>query len=147
MSSEAQTKQPNERLKIAVVSAKEQAIRIQGAIARRAFLGRETCIAGDDLQKWRRAKSELVKTLHCGLAIRDEDIRVRADAEEFKESTVEIWVSPRHVTICSEPYGSQEKDRMVFCALDLPVEVEPTVVNAEVKGPELEIYLSKAHKV
>jgi hypothetical protein len=145
MNSEAGTKRPGEGIKICVVSAEDQATRIQGAIARRAFLTGGASIPGRELQDWRHAKSELVKGLCCGLTIHDGDIWVGTDTEEFKESTIEIWVSSRHATICGNPRGSQEKDTMVFRTLELPVEVEPSAVTATLNGTLLEICFPKAH--
>ena len=133
MSPEAPAKQS---INIAVVSTNDQTSRIQGAVARRAFVRCGACIPGHELEDWRQAESELVSPLSHGLMICDEDIWVGTDVTQFKEGTIEIWVSPRHVTICGESGGGQREkesgpaqgEKLVFRVLHLPIEVEPAAV-------------------
>jgi HSP20 family molecular chaperone IbpA len=150
------TTQSDKGFKIVVVSAKDQMARIQGVITHDALSGTAGSNPDHKLETWRDAKSELVRELRYGMMIRDEDIRVETDTEEFKKGTVEIWVSPRYVTICGEPRswrtgkvvegcGSKKKCKILFRALDLPVDVEPSGVTAKLSGPILEIYFRKAH--
>lgn len=154
MNSETQT---DERLKIAVVSAKDQTVRIQGAIARRAFLRSGGYIPGHELENWRHTKSKFVKALLCGMTIRDQEIWVGTDAGEFEEGTIEIWVSPRHVTICGKLRGSRtgeapsgrasrEIDEIGFRLLELPVEIEPSDVTANFNGSLLEMCFPKRRR-
>jgi HSP20 family molecular chaperone IbpA len=139
----------NEKFKISAVSAKDQLTRVQGTVARHAFL-EEGCSPGHEVEIWRRAKSELVRPLCHAQMIRDNDIWVETDAGEFEEGTLEIMISPRHVTICGKPRnsrigemtkgkGSQSRNEIVFRTLELPVDVEPSTVTAKLNGPILEI--------
>lgn len=153
MSSETSPKQADEKFKISVVSAKDQLTRVQGAVARRAFLG-AACSFGHEVEIWRLAKSELVRPLCHGQVLRDDDLWVETNTVEFEEGTLEILVSPRHVTICGKPRNSrigeatkkkdsQDKIEVVFRTLELPVDVEPSAVTAELNGTILEICFPK----
>ena len=155
MSSETSPKQPDEKFKISVVSANDQLTRVQGTVARHAF-SEAACSRGHEVEIWRRAKSELVRPLCHGQMIRDDDIWVETNTGELEEGTIEILISPRHVTICGKPRnprigevaeekGSQEKNEIVFRTLELPVDVEPSAVTAKLNGPILEICFPKAH--
>ncbi len=97
MSSETPSKHADEKFKISVLSAKDQLTRVQGTVARHAFLG-AACSLGHEVEIWGRAKSELVRPLCHGQMIRDDDIWVETNTGEFEEGTLEILVSPRHVT-------------------------------------------------
>jgi hypothetical protein len=155
MNSDRSSKENENRLKISVVSAKEQLARVQGNVARRAFL-EVPCGVGHEMENWSRAKSELVKPLCHGQVTHEDDISVDTNIGEFEEGTIEILVSPHHVTICGMPQSpgtgemtekeaSQRKNRIVFRTLELPVEVEPSEVTAKLNGPMLEIRFPKAH--
>jgi hypothetical protein len=155
MSSETSPKQADEKFKISVGSAKDQLTRVQGAVARHAF-SKAACSLGHEVEIWHRAKSELVRPLCHGQTIREDDIWVETNTGEFKEGTLEILVSPRHVTICGKPRnprigevteekGSPEKNEIVFRTLELPVDVEPSAVTAKLSGPILEICFPKVH--
>ena len=155
MISETSPKQEDEQFKISLVSAKDQLTRVQGAVARHAFL-EAACGLGHEVESWRRAKSELVTPLCQGQMIRDDDIWVEINTGEFEEGTLEILVSPRRVTICGKPRNprigevtkgkkSQGKNEIVFRTLELPVDVEPSAVTAKLNGPILEICFPKAH--
>ena len=153
MSSETSPKQANEKFKISVVSAKDQLTRVEGTVARRAFLG-AACSFGHEVEIWRLARSELVRPLCHGQVIRDDDIWVETSTVEFEEGTLEILVSPRHVTVCGIPRNprigeveknkdSQKKNEIVFRTLELPVDVEPSAVTAKLNGLILEICFPK----
>jgi HSP20 family molecular chaperone IbpA len=154
MSSEAPAKQSGRALNIAVVSANDQTARMQGAIARRAFSRCGGSVPGHELEDWRQAESELVSSLCHGLLTRDEDLWVGTDVAEFKQGTIEIWVSPRHLTICGESgsgqrekeSGSAQDEKLVFRTLHLPVDVEPAAVTAKLNGSSLEICIPKAYQ-
>jgi hypothetical protein len=153
MSPETSPKHADEKFKISVVSANDQLTRVQGSVARHAFLG-AACSFGHEVEIWGRAKSELVRPLCHGQMIRDDDIWVETNAGEFEEGTLEILVSARHVTICGKPRNSQigeatkgkpsqDKNEIVFRTLELPVDVEPSAVTAKLNGPILEICFPK----
>jgi hypothetical protein len=52
------SKQSGRTFKTAVVSASDQTTRIQGAIARRAFVRAGASIPGYEFEEWRKAESE-----------------------------------------------------------------------------------------
>jgi len=155
MTSEKQTKQSRRKVVIRVVSAKHQTARIQGAIARRAFLYAGDRNLGHELDNWRLAKSELVKPVRCGEMIRDDAILIGIDTGQFAEGTMEVWVSPRHVTISGisrdslmgvvVKAGSQERGTRVFHSLDMAVDIDPSAATAEFNGTILELCFPKAH--
>jgi hypothetical protein len=154
MNSDALPKQVDNKFKISLVSVKDQLTRVQGIVARRAFL-EQPCSVGHEIDNWRRAESELVKPLCHGQMIRNDDIWVETNIGEFEEGTIEILVSSRHVTICgkqrdsrigevTEEKDSQRTNNVVFRTLELPVDVEPSAVAAKLNGPILEICFPKA---
>ncbi len=154
MNSDRLPRQVEKQFKISLVSAKDQLTRVQGIVARRAFL-EQPCGIGHEIENWRRAESELVKPLCYGQMIRNDDIWVETDIGGFEEGTIEILVSPRHVTICgkerdsrigqvTEEKNSQRKNKIVFRTLELPADVEPSAVAAKLSGPILEICFPKA---
>jgi HSP20 family molecular chaperone IbpA len=155
MNSDRLPKQVEKKFKISLVSAKDQLTRVQGIVARRAFL-EQPCGVGREIENWRRAESELVKPLCHGQMVRNDNIWVDTNIGEFEEGTIEILVSPRHVTICgkardsrigqvTEEKDSQRKNKIVFRTLELPIDVEPSAVAAKLNGPILEICFPKAH--
>lgn len=155
MTSEAQTKQSRKKVLIRVVSAKDQMARIQGAIARRAFLHSGDRNLGHELDNWRLAKSELLRPVRCGEMIRDDAILIGIDTGKFAEGTMEVWVSPRQVAISGVSRdsltgvlvkaGSQERGTRIFHSLDMPVDIDPSAVTAEFNGTILELCFPKAH--
>lgn len=155
MSSDGQTKQSRKKAEIRVVSAKDQTARIQGAIARRAFFHAGGRNLGHELDNWRLAKSELLRPARCGEMTRDNAILIGIDIGKFAEGTMEVWVSPRHVTVSgisrdsltagAVNAGTAERGARVFHSLDMPVDIDPSAVAVEFNGTLLEICLPKAH--
>jgi len=150
----AGTKQSGPVLNISVVPANDQTARIQGAIARRAFLPSRPYFPGHELEDWLKAESELVSPLCYGLMTNDEEMLVGTSVAEFKKGTIEIWVSPRLITISGESVGRNEgkqsataqRERLIFRVFRLPVEVEPEAITAELNGSSLELRLPKVHR-
>ena len=73
----------------------------------------------------------------------------------FEEGSIEIWVAPCKMTICGKPredkadahrkhIASHPGGEMIFHALDLPVEIDPSHVTAKFNESSLEIPLRKA---
>ena len=120
-----------DRPKIAIVSAEDQILRRQGAIARLAFVESGSYPPDHELENWLSAESKLIKALSCGMTVRDEDILLGIDAKLFEEGTIEIWVSPELITICGKPRrlvrkvrletGSEGTEEMIFHVLESPV--------------------------
>ena len=147
-------------LKITAVTPSEQLKRMRDVIARRAL---QICEnrryePGHQLEDWRRAESETVRPLNCGYMVLDDKIGLSTDAACFEEGEIEICVEPRRLTICGRKRGCEPGDMaekgtsslngsLIFRALDLPLETEPSQVTARFKGRTLEIDLPKAHEM
>jgi HSP20 family molecular chaperone IbpA len=84
----------------------------------------------------------------------DEEMWVGTSVAEFKRGTIEMWVSPRLITISGENVGRSEgkqsatvqRERLIFRVFRLPVEVEPEAITAELNGSSLELRLPKVHR-
>jgi hypothetical protein len=146
-----------EKLKVVAVNANEQTRRVQEALARRAYeiFDSRGSASWHELEDWRQAESELVRSRCFGQMSLNGALWVGADAGIFEEGTIEIWVAPRQLTICGKPRVDQVDSHrkhivshpggeMIFHALDLPVEVDPSHVTTTFNGPSLEILLRKA---
>ena len=133
-----------------IVAAKpgEQENRLREAIARRAYQLFESqgCSPGHEGEDWRRAESDLVRPLSCGLLARDDRIFVSTDISAFDEGNVEVCVEPRRLSLCGRPRtqdagGACPLREPVYRVLALPVEVDPSRVHARFNGRILEIDL------
>ncbi len=146
-----------EQLKIVAVNASEQTRSVQEAVARRAYEIFESRGAASwhELEDWRQAESELLRPRCFGQMSLNDALWIGADAAIFEVGTIEIWVAPRKMTIWGKPrvtkvdahrkhIGSHPGGQMIFHALDLPVEIDPSHVTAKFNGPSLEILLRKA---
>jgi len=144
-------------LRIAAVSSGGQSKRIRDAIALRAFqiCKSRGCGSGRQVEDWRRAESEILAPLNCGHLVLEGKVWLSTDAACFEKGDIEICVEPRRLTICgtprdyrpsqpSEKCGSGPCKDIVFHALDLPVEIEPSQATARFRGRFLEIDLPKA---
>jgi hypothetical protein len=149
----------DEKLRVVAVNASEQTRRVQAAVARRAYEIFESrgSAPWHELEDWRQAEAELVGPRCSGEMSLDGTLWVGTDACIFEQGTVEIWVAPRKITICGKatvdkveahrkhiapPKGGE----MIFNALDLPVEIDPSHVTAKFNGPFLEILLKKVQE-
>jgi DUF2934 family protein len=146
-----------EEVRVTIMNADEQTRRVQEAVARRAYEIFESrgSASWHELEDWRQAEAELVHPQCSGQMTLDGALWVGTDAAIFEEGTIEIWVAPRQLTICGKPsvdkmdahrkhIGSHLGGEMIFHALDLPVDVDPSHVAAKFNGPFLEILLRKA---
>jgi HSP20 family protein len=145
------------KLKISAVNPNEQAQRIRGVVACRAYQIYESrgSRPGQELQDWRRAESEVVKPLCCGFLTQDAKIWLNTDASFFQPGKIEICVEPRRLAVCGKACARKKETipgsdsavshpDFVFRVLDLPVEVDPSQVAARFRGPILEIELPRA---
>jgi HSP20 family molecular chaperone IbpA len=130
---------------------------VHNSIARRAFeifegSGRWP---GRELDDWLRAESELLHPMHLELAESDSNITVRAEVPGFSTKELEINVEPQRLTVIGKRESKEEtkKGKTVyseFCAneilrvVDLPAQVDPSNVNANLKDGILHIELAKA---
>jgi hypothetical protein len=146
----------HEEPKVVAVNANEQTRRVQEAIARRAYeiFDSRGSASWHELEDWRQAESELLRPRCSGQMSLNDSLWIGADAAIFEEGTIEIWVAPRQLTICGKPCvnkadahrkhtGSHPGGGMIFHALDLPVEINPSRVTAKFNGSSLEILLRK----
>ena len=146
-----------EKPRVVAVTASAQTQRVEEAVARRAYEIFESrgSAPWHELEDWRQAESELVRPRCSGQVNLNGALWIGTDAAIFEEGTTEIWVAPRHLTICGKPrvdksdarrkhIGSHPSRETVFHAFDLPVEIDPSHVTAKFNGWSLEILLKKA---
>jgi Protein of unknown function (DUF2934) len=146
-----------EKLKVVAIGASEQTRRIKEAVARRAYeiFQSRGSSRSNELEDWRQAEAELMRPRCSGQMSIDGTVWVGLDGTIFKDGTVEIWIAPRKMTICGTPrmsnmnaYGKDTgaccRVGMIFHALDLAVEIDPSCVTAKFRGPSLQILLRKA---
>ena len=147
-----------EKPKIVVVDANEQARRIQEAIARRAYeiFERRGSASWHELEDWREAEAELLRPCCSGRMSVDGTLWMGTDAAAFEKDTIEIWVAPHRLTICGKPRAAKESiapvterngscpdGGMIFQAIELNCEIDPSRVTATTNGPCLDIFLTK----
>jgi HSP20 family molecular chaperone IbpA len=141
-------------IRVITVAATEQARRIDEAIAHRAYeiFERRGGMGWHELEDWRQAESEVRSKLCFGRTSSDDALLVACDIARFEESSVEIWVAPRQLTICGRPTGRKEKAAgsypyhgLVFRVVSLPAEVETGRVVTTVKHNFLDIHLPMVH--
>lgn len=141
--------------KVMALSFNEQGTRIQDAISRRAYeiFACRTPDTGIPREDWTQAEAEMVKPLCCGLMPLGDTLWVEADAAKFEAGSIEIWVAARNITLCGKPsawrFAANDKARrgrapeMIFRTLELPVEIDPARITTKLRGPSLEILLTK----
>ncbi len=140
-------------LKITRITPEERARIVRAAIAKGAFQISESrgFEPGHELDDWRRAESEIVRPLNCGFLVSHHSIQLSTDAACFSEGEIEIYVEPRHLTICGTERTcmpgavSKSPDRSIIRSLELPHEIEPSEVFARFKGRMIEIDLPRAY--
>ena len=145
----------DERVHIVLVSATEQARRVQQAIARRAYqlFERRGGAAWHELEDWRKAESEVVLPCCGGQMKLNGKLWLGADASCFEAGTIEIWVAPRRLTFCGRPSignvratCTEGRPELVYRAVDLPLQVETERVTTRFHGSSLEIILRQAQQ-
>lgn len=133
---------------VEIVAAKprEQENRLREAIARRAYQLFEShgCSPGRAGEDWRRAESDLIRPLACGLLTRDDKVSVSTDISVFDEGSVEVCVEPRRLSLCGRPRtrdtgGACPLRESMYRVVALPVEVDPSQVHVRFNGRILEI--------
>jgi len=144
-----------EPIKVTVVGSPEQTSRIHEAVARRAFEISECptdLTTPHEIQDWRKAESEVLPPFCCGQMSLDGRLWVGTDCSMFEEGTLEIWVSPRRLTICGRARmdnrnpSRQHNGNTIYHPVELPVRIDPSQVTAHFNGPSLEIVLRKAQE-
>jgi HSP20 family protein len=127
------------------------------SVAKRAYeffesRGREI---GNELEDWFRAEAEVLRPVPVTIKEGDGSLMVQAEVPGFNANEINISAEPLRLMIegNSEQTNEQKTDKLVlsercsnhFCrTLDLPVEIDPAKVTANLKNGVLEIALPKA---
>jgi HSP20 family molecular chaperone IbpA len=136
-------------LRITPVTPEERAAIIHDLTARRAFQNSKIGGSGigHELKDWRQAESEILGPLNCGFLVSDRSVQLSADAVGFGEGEINIYVEPRHITICgiaanmdtrNEP---ESENVFVIRSLELSFEIKPAEATAHFKGRMTEMDL------
>jgi HSP20 family molecular chaperone IbpA len=159
MRQEMETSQAKSARSVKIVSdyPADRVKAIHDAVAHRAYHIFESrgFAPGHDSEDWLLAESEIVRPLQYGLLELDGRMTLTTDASCFEWGEIIAYIEPRCVTLsgkagpCKEHRKEQtaESDlsgELVFRALDLPVEVDPSGVQARFNGCMLELSLPKA---
>ncbi|MGH9502852.1 MAG: Hsp20 family protein [Terriglobales bacterium] len=110
---------------------------------------------GHDLEDWLRAESEMSHSTPVEVEEADNELIVRADMPGLLDKNIEVRVEPRRLIICGKREQSRQENKgrtlynerksdLVFRMLDLPEEVDPDHVTANLQDGRLEISLPKA---
>lgn len=136
------------RIKVLAANPSGMELRLREAISRQAYRLFESHgeRPGHEAQDWEQAKSEVVRPLECGLVTQTGKVSICTDITVFGEGDVEVCVEPRRLNLCGRPRrpescGTSPQPDLSCRALDLPVEVEPSHVQARLNGRILEIDL------
>ena len=146
-----------EKVKVMAMDVREQERRVQTEIARRAYeiFRSRGSSSGHELEDWRQAEADVICLGCYGRMIVDAGFWIGADAEMFEQGSIEIWVSPRRITI----FGKQNVDKkistqrsirpgaIIFQVINLGCEVDPSAVKTKIDGPSLEILLRTVQAV
>jgi len=109
---------------------------------------------GHDLEDWLRAESELLEQPALNVSETDDEFSICADVPGLTEREIEVKVDPYRVFITStreESHGKKEgksdsserTSKQFLCEYDLPAEIDPAKVTAELKNGVLTIGLPK----
>jgi len=138
-------------IKVMTLSPAEQTRRTAEAIARRAYeiFERRGETGWHELEDWRQAESEVRSKLCFSLSSSQDSLLVGFDVARFEKGSVEAWIAPRQITIRGKPMrrsGQTESaqpsyEGMVYRAIALPMEVEPSRALAKVRRCFVEIRL------
>jgi HSP20 family protein len=112
------------------------------------------CVDGYDREDWLQAASEILLNVPVDVLETENGLRIRADVPGFSEKELEVRVTPRSLCITGRreeaPEQNDEKavyaerrSNQIFRALDLPYEIDPDRVDANVSNGILEIKLLK----
>ena len=140
---------------IVPVASEEQNRRIDTAIAQRAYeiFEKRGGAGWHELEDWRQAEAEIRSHLCVGVTTRNHTVVIGTDTARFQPGTIEIWASPRQITICGkssfqgvapvEALANAER-HMAFRSVQLPCAVDCAAVRTKVHGRFLEIEMPKA---
>lgn len=134
----------------------EQRRHIFNAIARRAYelFKARGAEHGRDLQDWFRAESQLLTSFPAIVVDTDEGLKVTAEVPGFTSKDVEVLAEPSRLIIRAKRQETfkREKGRSVlggkmsdeiFHVLELPHEIDPDNMKADIENGVLEVTLAK----
>jgi len=126
-------------------------------IARRAFEIFESRghVHGNDREDWFLAESELLTPVKFHLSESGERLIARAEVPGFNRQEIKVSLEPRRLSISgktepSENYKpghhphSHRHAQLMFCAIDLPTEVDLSKAKASFNDGRLEVVMPKA---
>jgi HSP20 family molecular chaperone IbpA len=142
-------------VRILPVAAEEQKRKIDAAVAQRAYqiFQKRGGTGWHELDDWRKAEAEVRCKVCVGITTQDHTVFVGTDAAGFEPGTIEVWVSPRLLTICGrnrargpEPLATDVNTArpMFFRQIQLPYAVNFVGTHAKFRGRFLEIQLPQA---
>lgn len=127
------------------------------SIAKRAFeiFNNNGRWFGNELSDWLQAESEILHPIHLEIAETEDALNVRAEVPGFTARELNIQVEGNRLTIAGKHESKEEttKGKTIYserCAkeilrsVELPMEVDPTKVNAQLMNGILNIELPKA---
>jgi HSP20 family protein len=130
---------------------------VYDSIAKRAFeiFNNNGRWFGNELSDWLQAESEILHPIHLEIAETEDGLNVRAEVPGFTAKELNIQVEGTRLTIAGKHESKEEttKGKTIYserCAkeilrsVDLPMEVDPTKVNAQLMNGILNIELPKA---
>jgi HSP20 family molecular chaperone IbpA len=125
--------------------------------ARRAFeiFERKGKTHGHDREDWLEAQAELFAELPGKLIEGEFSLEWQAKIGGFHARDLEIHVDPRTLVILGRkitehpgPHGAsvahQNQEKEIYRVVELPVEVDPVMVTANIQNGSLEVFLLKA---
>jgi HSP20 family protein len=145
----------------AIVRAEElfdQTNRLSEEIARRAYelFDQRGRAQGLDLSDWLQAESELLQPVPIEIVETADKIKVRAEVPGFTADELQLSVEPLWVVIAGrmdlkpgksgEATHSELRSKRICKVIDLPVEVQTTRAEFELKDDVLELALPIAFK-
>jgi len=139
------------KIKTMTVNPREQARRIDKAIARRAYqiFEQRGGTGWHELEDWRQAESEVRSKLCFSISSSDDSVLIGFDAAGFEGDSVEVWIAPRQMTICWKTFHQEQTsaaplyEGMAFRTIALPEEIDPRRVGVNLKRNLVEIRLPK----
>jgi len=88
-----QTARPHD-LKIRAAFGNDLGNKMHDSVAWQAFqhYEKQGCESGHDVEHWKRAYSEMVRPLDCGVIVQNHRVCLTADASIFDDGMIEIYV-------------------------------------------------------
>ncbi|HUI74443.1 MAG TPA: DUF2934 domain-containing protein [Candidatus Acidoferrum sp.] len=127
------------------------------SISRRAYeiFERKGKTHGHDIEDWFEAQAELLSPLHGDFVEEEFSLKWRAEIDDFHAKDLEVHVEPHRLVVlgrkvadkfhghpASAIHESQGKE--IYRVVDLPMEVDPFMVTANIQNGMLEVFMLKA---